>query len=261
MSDSTKGIERRTDNGLINFKSRAEDLLRGFPPLFRLASRVYHSINGSFRTLSPGAPEAISKSFQYLLDNRMSLDGDYYEFGLFRGYTFLHTYMTVKKLGLDGIRFNGFDSFKGLPQAEGIDQTDGRFFKGQFACSLEAVQKNLKENGMDLNDVVLIKGFYEDSLTTELHQQHSFRRASVLLLDCDYYSSTKTSLDWMDSYIEAGTIILFDDWFSFGESNELGQQKAFQEFLHAHPEFSAEELWEFKDHGKAFILKSTQAAS
>ena len=240
----------------MRLKSKIEDLLRDYPPLFRFASKVYHTINGSFRTLSPGAPDAIRKSFQYLIDNQGSVSGDYYEFGLFRGYTFLEAYKHCKELNLDSVNFYGFDSFEGLPEAEGIDQVDGRFFKGQFACSRPAVEKSLQQSGVNLDEIHLIEGYYEDSLTDQLHSEHDFKPVSVALLDCDYYSSTVTALTWLDRYIQNGSILLFDDWFSYGENEELGQQKAFAEFLERHPELSAEPLWEFQNHGKGFLIKS-----
>jgi predicted O-methyltransferase YrrM len=99
-----------------------------------------------------------------------------------------------------------------------------------------------------------VEGFYEDSLTEELRQQHPFRPASVVLLDCDYYSSTVTALAWLEPYLVEGTVLLFDDWFSYGESDELGQQKAFAEYLEHNPGFEAKDLWEFENHGKGFEL-------
>lgn len=238
----------------MSIKSRAEDLLRNYPPLFRFASGLYHRLHGSFSTLSPGAPSAIRKSFELLIERDGEVKGDYYEFGLFRGYTFLQAWNHCKELNLVEVNLHGFDSFEGLPPAEGIDQVDGRFFEGQFACSREDVEKNLSGEGVDLNKVNLVQGYYEDSLTEKLHSEYKFKPASVVLLDCDYYSSTVTALTWMDPYIKAGTILLFDDWFSYGESDELGQQKAYQEFLDDHLQFKSEELWEFENHGKGFVL-------
>ncbi|MEM7194488.1 MAG: TylF/MycF/NovP-related O-methyltransferase [Pseudomonadota bacterium] len=240
----------------MRLKSIIEDLLRDYPPLFRFASRVYHTINGSFRTLSPGAPGAIQKSFEMLLERDGAVSGDYYEFGLFRGYTFLEAYKCCKNLNLNDVNFYGFDSFEGLPEAEGIDQVDGRFFKGQFACSRDAVEKSLQKSGVDLDEVQLVEGYYEDSLTDELHDEHAFQPVAVALLDCDYYSSTVTALTWLDRYVHPGSVLLFDDWFSYGENEELGQQKAFQEFLDRHPEWRADPLWEFENHGKGFVIVS-----
>ena len=238
----------------MRVKTLIEDLLRDYPPLFRFASKMYHKMHGSFRTLSPGAPGAIRKGFELIMARDGEVSGDYYEFGLFRGYTFLQAWNHCRELGLNGVNFYGFDSFEGLPPAEGIDEVDGRFFEGQFACSREEVEKSLEKEGMDLKQVTLVEGFYEDSLTDDLRERHPFKPASVVLLDCDYYSSTVTALKWMEPYMVEGTVLLFDDWYSYGENEELGQQKAFAEYLERHPELEPRELWEFENHGKGFEL-------
>lgn len=239
----------------MSIKKKIENLLMGYPPLFRLGSKIYHWMNSSFLTLSPETPEAILKAFKLVKKDKQHPYGDYYEFGLFRGYTFLKAYEHSKALELQGINFHGFDSFEGLPPAEGVDVADGRFFEGQFACSKEDVEKNLSSNGMDMARVNLIKGFYEDSLTEELKSKHSFKPASVVLMDCDLYSSTAEALAWIDDYLQDKTILLFDDWYSFGDSKELGQQKAMQEFLAMHPNYSVEHLWKFCKHGSAYRLR------
>jgi len=239
----------------MNLKKLVEDTLRNYPPLFKLGSKIYHKLNNSFLTLSPETPEAILKAFKLSSKNGQEPFGDYYEFGLFRGYAFLKAFEHAKKLGLNKINFFGFDSFAGLPPAEGIDIADGRFFEGQFSCSKQVVEDNLRSNGMDMDRTVLVEGFYEDSLTPELKKQHQFRPASVVLLDCDLYSSTVEALAWVDDYLRDGTIMLFDDWYSFGESTELGQQKAMSEFLEKHSNYKIEHLWNFCKHGSAYLLK------
>lgn len=237
-------------------KTQVENALRRYPPLFRLGSRMYHALNGSFKTLSPGTPQALYEAMELALEySQGGPVGDYYEFGLFRGYTFLEAYKHSQKLNIKDMKFYGFDSFEGLPASDNeLDNHDGRFFEGQFACSMDKVISNLTSNGMDMENAQLIKGYYSDSLTEELRGQHDFRKAGVVLLDCDYYSSTQEALDWILPYLKDKTILLFDDWYSYGESNELGQQRAMQEFLEKHPQFSVEPLSEFVEHGKSFVL-------
>lgn len=71
----------------MKLKSAIERVLRVSPPLYRLGSRMYHRLKPEFRTLSPGAPAAIREAFQLSLTDpdARKIDGDYYEFGLFRG--------------------------------------------------------------------------------------------------------------------------------------------------------------------------------
>lgn len=240
----------------MSLKHSIENLLRDYPVLFRFGSRVYHWFNNSFKTLSPGTPEAILGAFELLHKEGREPFGDYYEFGLFRGYAFLKAFQHSQQLGLDDIQFHGFDSFKGLPAAEGIDTADGRFFEGQFACSRADVEKNLAANGMDMSRALLVEGFYEDSLTEALHEAHDFKPAAVVLLDCDYYSSTVEALNWVEKYLVDGTILLFDDWYSYGDDDQLGQPKAFEEFLEKHSNFTAEHLWRFSHNGNAYRLRA-----
>ncbi|MFK7889210.1 MAG: TylF/MycF/NovP-related O-methyltransferase [Granulosicoccus sp.] len=210
--------------------------------------------------MSPGTPQALLEAMQLAKEyGGTGSVGDYYEFGLFRGYTFLEAFKHSKELGITDMKFYGFDSFEGLPASENeLDNHDGRFFEGQFACSLEKVVSNLQSNGMDMQMAELIKGYYSDSLTEELRARHDFKKAGVVLLDCDYYSSTKEALEWMLPYLKDRTILLFDDWYSYGDSNELGQQKALQEFLEEHSDHSVEPLSEFTQHGKSFVLRIAQ---
>lgn len=235
-------------------KAKIAEVLKHCPPLFRLGSKAYHRLNNGFRTLSPGAPDALDKALARAKQERGEDVGDYYEFGLFRGGTFLHAYKTCQRLGLNDTKFYGFDSFQGLPPVEGIDEADGRFFEGQFACSRDQVERNLRKNGMDFSRATLVEGFFDDSLTPQLKADLPRHKAGVVLLDCDLYASTITCLNWLDDLLYDGSILLFDDWYSYGESDELGQQRALKQFLEEHPRWAVSPLWEFERHGKVFQL-------
>ena len=236
-------------------KKLIEIALRRTPPLYRFASKVYHRMNGSFRTLSPGAPGAITRAFELVKEHSPGGQaGDYYEFGVFRGFTFLSAQRACDALGLTGPRFWGFDSFQGLPPVEGIDKADNQFFEGQFACGKDEVAANLSRHGLDWSRAELFEGFFHDSLTEELKRRRPFRPAAVVVLDCDLYSSTREALAWMTGLLSPFTILLFDDWHSYGTSPDLGQPRAFREFLAQNPGFRAEEGWEFADNGRTFLL-------
>jgi hypothetical protein len=239
---------------LTKTKKTIEHFLRPYPTLFSYGSRFYYRMNRSFITLSPGAPEAIFKAFRLAKEMKGEEIGDYYEFGLFRGYTFLATQETCSKLSILEPRFYGFDSFQGLPAVEGIDQTNGQFFGGQFACRKEDVVGYLTDHGVDWSRTVLIDGFFEDSLTLELKGKFPFKPVAVSFIDCDLYSSTREVLHWLSDLICENSIILFDDWYAFGNDSNLGQQKAFREFLDSNPNVAAEAFLEWQDHGLGFVI-------
>ena len=234
--------------------------LRRWPSLYAMASKSYYAVNRSFFNASPGGPYAIQEAFKKMKQLTNGSMGDYYEFGLFRGYTLWFAYQTAKKLAVEDTCFYGFDSFQGMPEAEGIDRTY-QFYKGQFSCSKNQVETFLTKKKIDWSRVELIEGFYKDTLTEELRKQYPFRPASVLFLDCDYYSSTVEVLNWVQPLIKERVIILFDDWYTYGGTEDSGQPKAFKEFLEVHPHIKAELFLEFPRNGKAFLLRFEKAGS
>jgi len=235
-------------------KKLIEYALRPFPSLYRFGSKFYHKAAGSFRPCSPGTPDGVSRALRLALELNPDDVGDYYEFGVFRGYTFLSAQQCCDELQITDMRFYGFDSFKGFPKLEEVDQARNLFFEGQCAASKESVVKDLDERGFDWSRGHLIEGMFDESLTTELKSKFPFRRAGVALLDCDLYSSTRDTLAWLVDYLADNSVLLFDDWFTYGRDPELGQQRAFAEFLTANPDLKAEPLWDFSDYGTAFLL-------
>ncbi len=235
-------------------KKKMESVLKRFPPLFRLGSRMYHAMNPGFKSLSPGAPGAIEKAFELAKElHTDELIGDYYEFGLYKGYTFFAAYRAAQKLGLTETNFYGFDSFQGLPPVKDVDTTGGRFFEGQFTYNRQKVEKNLRQHGMDFKKVRLIEGFYDDTLNEGLKEDLAAKHAGIVMLDCDLYSSTRTALDWLEGLITDKTIVVFDDWYSFTEGEELGQQRALKEFQQRNKHLIFESVIEYDRSGKMFV--------
>lgn len=56
------------------------------------------------------------------------------------------------------------------------------------------------------------------------------QKAALINIDCDLYISTKLVLNFITTLICEGTIIIFDDWYSFRRDSNLGAQKAFAEW-------------------------------
>jgi len=181
--------------------------------------------------------------------------GDYYEFGVFRGFTLLTAFNSANELELHNTRFYGFDSFEGLPELEKSDLGDGEFFQGQFSCSREKVEQELSKRDFDWGRAALVEGFFDKSLTEALRSKHPFAPAAVVNLDCDLHSSTRDSLNWVRPYLQNGTILLFDDYYSYERREDRGQPLALKEFLAEHSETSVDFLWDYPHHGKAFRVQ------
>ncbi|MFH1503101.1 MAG: TylF/MycF/NovP-related O-methyltransferase [Candidatus Diapherotrites archaeon] len=156
------------------------------------------------------------------------LEGDYAEFGVYNGESFIIACYFSKFFKLKNMKFYAFDSFEGLPSPEKEDL--GFYWKeGDCNCSLEKFKSNLKKAKVDLNGVVSIKGWYNETL--KKGKKYGIKKLAFIHVDCDYYSSTKLVFEYIKPFLQEGTVILFDDWYCYNASAEEGEQKAFGEFL------------------------------
>jgi len=78
-------------------------------------------------------------------------------------------------------------------------------------------------------NVKLIKGLFEDTIDAFLID-YNIDKISLIHIDCDLYSSTKTVLDHIRDKIVSGTIIIFDEYFNY-PNWQIHEFKAFQEFI------------------------------
>jgi O-methyltransferase len=69
------------------------------------------------------------------------------------------------------------------------------------------IQKKLKLTKTNTNNLILTKGFFEDSLPSASDKQFSF-----VHLDCDLATSYQTCLEFFYPRMESGGYILFDEY-------------------------------------------------
>ncbi len=187
--------------------------------------------------------------------------GDYLEFGVSYGTSLNCMYHTTQKKGLQQVRLFGFDSFEGMPdETEAEDEATWK--AGQFCSSLQNTSSFLTKNGVDWQRTFLTKGWFSDTLTEDFKQKHQLKKASVIMVDCDIYSAAKEALNFSASLIKDVSIIVFDDWNSNNLADKnLGEKKAFNEFLAEHPHFAVEEFGSYtfngKPNGKLFKITNT----
>jgi O-methyltransferase len=179
-------------------------------------------------------------------------EGDYLEFGVFRGHTFVAAYHFAQRNNLSKMRFYGFDSFEGFPAIEGPDE-GGEFLEGQCSLSLNEFKKRISARGVRLDRIELVKGWYDQVLQGDTKKQLPIKRAAFIFIDCDLYGSTVPVLDFITDYLQNGTVIAFDDWYCFKGSPEKGEQKAFAEWL-ANNAFEALDFHKFGWHGNSFLM-------
>jgi hypothetical protein len=156
------------------------------------------------------------------------LKGDYLEFGVFQGNSFILSVNLAERHALKAMRFFAFDSFEGLPEDEGM-----KFKKGDYYCPEERFTRMVRKAGVIVQKVVVVKGWYKQSLTYDTKKRYQLNLAAVIHVDCDLYSSTVDVLAFIEDIVQTGTILIFDDWYAFRDEERIedfGEQKAFNEW-------------------------------
>lgn len=207
-------------------------------------------------------PESIIyKAASFAAINKV--EGDYLEFGVFRGASYISAYYTLchcfedalRNFGftmsetdrakttaiIDRMRFFAFDSFEGLPEGAEIDRS-GFFEKGQFSAGRDEFHRNLNAAGFPAERSVVVPGWYDQSLTPALYETHRLTKAAIVHIDCDLYESTQQVLEFITPLLVDGTILIFDDWFHFHGHPQRGEQRAFNEWA------AKRTNWSFSDY-------------
>lgn len=137
------------------------------------------------------------------------------EFGVCVGASIANMAKKLNDLQLSN-RIIGFDSFKGLPNDEGVKVG---WKKGDFAVSLKIVQESL----IDWPNIELVEGWYDEVLTEDLKKNLELTSASLIHIDSDLYCSAVSVLKWCHSLLTEGSILVFDEWPVF-------EKQAWEEF-------------------------------
>ncbi|MFC6283172.1 MULTISPECIES: TylF/MycF/NovP-related O-methyltransferase [Polaromonas] len=200
--------------------------------------------------------DVVDKLADYLVGTQ--LQGDYLEFGVFEGKTFSYAFKIMAQL-FPEMKFVALDSFEGLPEPKGIDANDSYtsgFYKGQFACSGEQFESNLRARGVDMSRVSTIKGWFDSSLSPGSQASDTVSKVAAAWIDCDLYESTVPVLNFLTDRLSVGAVLLFDDWRCYRNLPEFGQQRACKEWLARNPQIKLNEFVDFGFHGQAFTVAS-----
>lgn len=160
----------------------------------------------------------------------MSETGLKLEFGVYKGHTINLIAKYVDKV-------YGFDSFEGLPE-----NWHGDIKRGHFAVEgLPQVASNVE----------LIKGWFNESIPEFITDVIDEASISLLHVDCDLYSSTKTIFENLGDRVNPGCVMIFNEYFNYpGWQN--GEYLAFQEFV-AHYKLNYEYICYNKNHEQVAV--------
>ena len=127
----------------------------------------------------------------------------------------------------------GFDSFEGMPRITNEDIGDYNkscplkdFGKvgDNLSGGIDNVYNTFNCLNLNMNNVTLIKGFFQDTLQVQ-ENIANIGKIAILRLDGDWYESTKICLDKLYDNVIEGGIIIIDDYGHF-----IGAKKATDEF-------------------------------
>ena len=99
----------------------------------------------------------------------------------------------------------------------------------------------------------IIEGRLEQTL---LHPERiGLEQVAVAWIDCDLYASTVPVLDYLTARLAPGSVLIFDDWFTFRASPGHGEMRACAEWLEHNPGVMLTPWRQFHFTGQSFIVQ------
>ena len=144
--------------------------------------------------------------------------------------------------------FHGLDTFEGTPDN---NENNNIFKKGTFFAKEEIVKNKLSAFSKSNIKTFLYKGEFAKT-KNELDLKLKNRKVSIVNFDCDIEKSTSEALKIIETYIQIGTVFLFDDYNGFNADNRFGQRKAFKTFLKG-SNYTFEKFFSYHYSGEAFL--------
>jgi hypothetical protein len=175
-----------------------------------------------------------------------NVTGDYHEFGVFEGRSFIRNAKHFKRLlkhdAFKDMKFWAYDSFEGLPDTNDPYAPD-HFVKGAYSASEDLFLSNVRKTGISGDQIETVPGFYDQSLTDEQAKRiFSGRKIAMTYIDCDLYESCVPIFDFLTAGLQIGTVIVIDDWVRHHMHPNHGVQRALNEWLQENPSIKLAQL-------------------
>lgn len=201
---------------------------------------------------------ALRKAFYLTALDRV--EGDYLEFGVFTGSSFIaatRMHQQMKSYGEVHTKFFGFDSFEGFGAVSEADRHPF-YIDSIFRVNAERVIRNIKRRTRK-QQTEIIPGFFEASLPKASASERGIQKSRIIFIDCDLRDPAKCCLDWVGPTLQPGTILILDDYFSYRGAPDRGVAGAFAAFQRENPQFAFREVLTYGYGGAAFIVASVAA--
>ena len=162
--------------------------------------------------------DSLQKAVETILSE--DIEGDFIETGVWRGGACMLMKALLQQAGDCSRSIWLADSFAGLPPPE--DTADGWDLSGhpQLTVAADEVRKNFERFGLWDEGVMLLKGWFHETLPSA-----PVRKLAILRLDGDLYESTKVALDSLYDRVSPGGFVIIDDYHAWP-----GCKRAVEEF-------------------------------
>ncbi|NNF46974.1 MAG: macrocin O-methyltransferase [Desulfofustis sp.] len=151
---------------------------------------------------------------------REGIAGDFIETGVWKGGATILLAGVLHAWGNKDKKVFVADSFAGLPPPDvkkyPLDKGDTHYTRTDLAIGLDEVKANFARFELLSDQVVFLKGFFEESLRTA-----SIDNLALLRLDGDMYGSTMTVLEQLYHKLSIGGYLILDDWLLSGARQAL----------------------------------------
>ena len=191
----------------------------------------------------------------YLVSNK--IDGEIVECGVFKGANCRFICDYLKTNGFEDKKIYLYDTFEGMPTASSEDininskKNYNEYLDNNSKSSslknfyryenINNVEKNLLSTKYDKNKIFFIKGLVEETIPKKIPE-----KICLLILDTDYYKSTKHELNHLYPLLIRGGVLIIDDYGTWA-----GVKKAVDEYF-----IDNKNLRYFIDHKTLVFIKN-----
>lgn len=196
---------------------------------------------------------ALKKAFH--LVNLEGVEGDYLEFGMFEGTSFIAAFechLKTRQPATKPRHFRGYDSFAGFKPS--IPDAHPFFASGRFNSDFERTRRRIEHHFRERSAWTVTPGFLEDTVQGKDIGAAGVERVAVAFIDVDLGTPARIALDYLYPALQNGSVLVLDDSFAYRGSLERGVAGAFESFKAEHPELVFRRAFDYGYGGQAFVL-------
>jgi hypothetical protein len=202
--------------------------------------------------------DAFRTAFEYIAGN--AIQGDFLEFGAYRGYTALMIARLMREFGRSEQLWL-YDSFAGLPVIESeIDAASYEvavkqaWFPGQMAVSEDLVASLERDLSAILprSQRQIVKGNYANVLPARLPEAPP----ALIHLDCGLYASSHLVLSTLleRGLLQDGAVLMFSDFNCNRANPQMGDRRALADAFAAQERFHYSRFFSYGWNGQSFLV-------